>query len=360
MIDRRRLLQLTGATLAVPSTLHWAHAQGKYPDRSIRVVVPRVPGGAVDVIGRGWSEKVRTTSVRAISKTWAAVAAIGATAVARAAPDGYTLLIGSTSELVLNPILETLPYDPIKDFTAISTLSTSPLIFAVDPALPIRGLKELTAYVKANPGKANYGTAGAGTIGHVAVEMFKQVAGLKDFVHVPYKGGAAAIQEVVGKRLTLGTVSISGAVVDLHQAGKIRIVAVTSEGRSEALPELPSVVEQGYPDLNVLFFIGLYAPAGVPASILEQLEKVTQVAMKDPALRKTLHSAGFDVPEFRSRVGRQIRPGGIQAVGSGPQISRHAGEIDPKTVPDDLLAWLRPQPGRLLFFYVPTAWESRK
>ena len=298
MIDRRRLLQLTGATLAVPSTLHWAYAQGKYPDRSIRVVVPRVPGGAVDVIGRGWSEKVRTTlGPSHIENMGGGGGRIGATAVARAAPDGYTLLIGSTSELVLNPILETLPYDPIKDFTAISTLSTSPLIFAVDPALPIRNLKELTAYVKANPGKANYGTAGAGTIGHVAVEMFKQVAGLKDFVHVPYKGGAAAIQEVVGKRLTLGTVSISGAVVDLHQAGKIRIVAVTSEGRSEALPELPSVVEQGYPDLNVLFFIGLYAPAGVPASILEQLEKVTQVAMKDPALRKTLHSAGFDVPE---------------------------------------------------------------
>ncbi len=241
MIDRRRLLRLAGAGLAFPTVLQSAQAQGKYPDRSIRLVVPRVPGGAVDVIGRGWSEKVRQTlGPSHIENMGGGGGRIGATAAARAAPDGYTLLIGSTSELVLNPILETLPYDPIKDFSAIATLSTSPLIFAVDPGLPIHNLKELAAYVKANPGKANYGTAGAGTIGHVAVELFKQVAGLKEFVHVPYKGGAAAIAEVVGKRLTLGTVSISGAVVELHQAGKIRIVAVTSEGRSEALPSGPA------------------------------------------------------------------------------------------------------------------------
>ena len=140
----------------MPSTLHSAHAQGKYPDRSIRIIVPRVPGGAVDVIGRGWSEKVRQTlGPSHIENQGGGGGRIGATAAARAAPDGYTLLIGSTSELVLNPILETLPYDPIKDFTAISTLSTSPLIFAVDPDLPIRNLKELAAYVQANPGKPN-------------------------------------------------------------------------------------------------------------------------------------------------------------------------------------------------------------
>jgi tripartite-type tricarboxylate transporter receptor subunit TctC len=297
MIDRRRLLGLAAAGLAVPNAWQFAQAQGKYPDRSIRVVVPRVAGGSVDVIGRGWSEKTRLTlGPSHIENQGGGGGRIGATTVARAPADGYHLLIGSTSELVLNPILETLPYDPIKNFAPIGILSTSPLVFMVDPKLPINNLKELAAYAKANPGKVNYGTAGAGTIGHVAIELFKQVSGLKEFIHIPYKGGAAAVNEVMGGRLTLVAVSISGAVVALHQSGKIRIIAVTSEGRSEALPDLPSVVEQGFPDLVIQFFIGLFAPSGLPEPILAQLEKATQVAMKDPSLQALLNKAGFDVP----------------------------------------------------------------
>jgi tripartite-type tricarboxylate transporter receptor subunit TctC len=298
MIDRRRFLEMTGATLALGSGLQSVQAQGRYPDRSIRVVVPRAPGGSVDVIGRGWSEKVRSTlGPSHIENMGGGGGRIGAVAVARAATDGYTLLIGSTSELVLNPLLEKQPYDPVTDFAPIGILSTSPLIMAVNPGIPVKNLKELIAYAKANPGKVNYGTAGAGTIGHVATEMLKQRAGLPDVVHVPYKGGAAAIADVLSGQLTFGTVSISGAVVDLHQAGKIRIVAVTSEDRSEGAPDLPSMVEQGFPDLVTIFFIGLFAPTGVPQPILEQLEKATIEAMKDNALRKTLLAAGFDVPD---------------------------------------------------------------
>ena len=297
MIDRRKLLELAGASLAFPSGLLAARAQGRFPDRSIRIVVPRSPGGSVDVIGRGWSEKVRNTLGQShIENMGGGGGRIGATAVARAPADGYTLLIGSTSELVLNPLLEKQPYDPIKDFAPISILSTSPLIMGVNPNIPVKNLKELIAYAKANPGKINYGTAGAGTIGHVAVELFKQRAGLPDIVHIPYKGGAAAVQDAIGGQVTFAAVSISGAVVDLHQAGKIRIIAVTSQDRPEASPDLPSIAEQGFPDLVTIFFIGLFAPTGVPEAILNQLEKVTGDAMKDAALRKTLLNAGFDVP----------------------------------------------------------------
>ena len=298
MIDRRRFLELTGATLALGSGFHAVQAQGRYPDRSIRIVVPRAAGGSVDVIGRGWSEKVRTTlGASHIENMGGGGGRIGAVAVARAPADGYTLLIGSTSELVLNPLLEKQPYDPVKDFAPIGILSTSPLIMGINPAIPAKNLKELIAYAKANPGKISYGTAGAGTIGHVATELLKQHAGLPDVVHVPYKGGSAAIADVISGQVTFATVSISGAVVDLHQAEKIRIVAVTSQDRSEGAPDLPSIVEQGFPDLVTIFFIGLFAPTGVPEPILEQLEKVTGEAMKDKVLRKTLLAAGFDVPD---------------------------------------------------------------
>ncbi len=194
MIDRRRLLQLAGATLAVPAALQPAQAQGKYPDRSIRVIVPRVAGGAVDVIGRGWSEKVRKTlGPSHIENKGGGGGRIGATAVARAAPDGYTLLIGSTSELVLNPILETLPYDPIKDFAAIGTLSTSPLIFAVDPDCRFVTSRSSPPTSKPIPGKPTTAPPAPAPSVMSRWRLFKQVAGLKDFVHVPYKGGAAAI-----------------------------------------------------------------------------------------------------------------------------------------------------------------------
>jgi tripartite-type tricarboxylate transporter receptor subunit TctC len=309
MINRRGLLGLAGATLAYRPSLFTANAQGRFPDRSIRIVVPRSPGGSVDVIGRGWSERVRNTLGQSfIENVGGGGGRIGATAVARAPADGYTLLIGSSSELVLNPLLERQPYDPIKDFAPIGILSTSPLIIGVNPDIPVKNLKDLIAYAKANPGKVNYGTAGAGTIGHVATELFKQNAGLPDVVHVPYKGGAAAVQDAIGGQVTFATVSISGAVVDLHQAGKIRIIAVTSQDRPEASPDLPSIAEQGFPELVTIFFIGLFAPTGVPEPILSQLEKVTGEAMKDTALRKTLLNAGFDVPDSsRAKAARFVQ-----------------------------------------------------
>jgi tripartite-type tricarboxylate transporter receptor subunit TctC len=298
MIDRRQFLQLTGAGLAFGLGQQTSHAQGSFPDRSIRVIIPRTPGGSVDVVGRGWSERVRKTlGPSHLENMGGGGGIIGATTAARAPKDGYTLLIGTTSELVLNPLLAKQDYDPVADFTPIGILSTSPLIFALDAKIPATNLKEFIAYAKAHPHSINYGTAGANTIGHVAGEMLKQVAGLPGAVHIPYKGGNAAIQDVLGGRLTFGVVSISGNVVDLHKAGQLRIIAVTSQDRIEAAPELSNVVEQGYPEMVTEFFIGLFAPSGVPASIIDKLESTTRNAMMDKAFRDVLNNAGFEVPD---------------------------------------------------------------
>ena len=238
MIDRRRLLVLAGSSLAAASALSQTFAQGSYPTKSIRLVIPRTPGGSVDVIGRAWSEKVRNTlGASHVENVGGGGGRIGADAVARAPADGYTLLIGTTSELVLNPLLAKQNYDPVKDFAPIGFLSTSPLIIGLHPDVPANNLKELAEFMKANPDRANFGTAGANTIGHIAGEMFKRIAALPKLVHIPYKGGAAAMQDVMGGRLAFGIVSISGSVVDLHEAGKLKIIAVTSSERLEAAPK---------------------------------------------------------------------------------------------------------------------------
>jgi tripartite-type tricarboxylate transporter receptor subunit TctC len=222
---------------------------------------------------------------------------IGAGLVAHARPDGYTLLIGTTSEIVLEPLTEGQPADAGAALTPIGILSTSPLAICVDPSLSIHDLHGLIAYAKAHPETVNYGSAGTGTIGHVEGELLKQVAQLPSLTHIAYRGGSAAILDVIGGRLTFAIVSISAGIVQMHHAGKLRVVAVTSPQRSRAAPDLADVVEQGYPALAAEFFIGLFAPAGVPNAVLDALEEETRSAMRDEKLRATLLEAGFLVPE---------------------------------------------------------------
>jgi tripartite-type tricarboxylate transporter receptor subunit TctC len=298
MINRRRLLKLAGSIVPVRLSLASAHAQGLYPDHSIRLIVPRAASGSVDVIAREWSDKVKgILGASYVENMGGGGGRIGAMAAARAPADGYTLLIGSTSELVLIPLLSKQSYDPVKDFTPISILSTSPLVIAINPSIPARDLKELVTYAKANPGKINYGSAGTGSLSNVAGELFKQSAGLPDAVHIPYKGASATLADLMGGTLTFSMPSISANVIDLHRAGKIRIVAVTSEERVEAARDLPTAIEQGFPAVVALFFVGLFAPAGVPPALLEQLEQVTHAAMQDKDLQMILANAGFEIPD---------------------------------------------------------------
>ena len=295
-VSRRSLLLATaGSALCVSVRNSKAELIGH--DRPIRVIVPRTPGGSVDIIGRGWSEGVGRLGCQSfIENIGGGGGRIGTGLVERATPDGYTLLIGSTSEIVLSPLVEGGLSNV--DLTPVGILSTSPLAICADPSLPIKDLHDLATYAKANPDKLNFGSAGTGTIGHVEGELLKQVMSLKGLTHVPYRGGAAAILDVVGGRLTFAIVSISASIVQMNRANKLNVIAVTSSTRSEVAPDLSNVVEQGYPQLATEFFIGLFAPAAVPEPILNELEQATRSAMQDEKLRKTLLEAGFTVPDI--------------------------------------------------------------
>jgi tripartite-type tricarboxylate transporter receptor subunit TctC len=294
-MDRRQLLRSAAASLAAAMLVPAAVADERYPNRPIRLIVPRSSGGVVDVVTREWSEKVRTTlGASFVENIGGGGGRIGATAAARARPDGYTLLLGTTSELVLNPVLAPQPYDPVRDFTAIMIMSVSTEIIAVHPSVPAHDLKELVAYAKANPGKLNYGSAGAGSVSNLVGELFKQIAGLPDIVHIPYKGGNAALSDLIAGQITISTPAISGSVIDLHRAGNIRVLAVTSEQRLAAAPDLPTGIEQGFPGLVTQLFIGLFAPAGTPQPILDQIERTTRGAMQDKDLQAKLTAAGFE------------------------------------------------------------------
>ncbi len=294
-MDRREMLLSVGVLLAAATLVRAEAADGRYPDRPIRLIVPRTGTGVVDVVGREWSENVRTTlGATYIENIGGAGGTIGAMMAARARPDGYTLLLGTTSELVLSPVLATQPYDPVKDFVPIMIMSASTEVIAVHPSIPAHDLKEMVAYAKANPGRLNYGSAGVGSVSNLAGELLKQMAGLPDIVHIPYKGGSAALSDLVSGQITIATPAISKSVIELHGAGRIRILAVTSEQRLAAAPDLPTGIEQGFPGLVTQLVIGLFAPAGTPQPILDQIERATRDAVQDKALQSKLAAAGFE------------------------------------------------------------------
>jgi len=297
MMDRRQLLGLAGASVAYSAGLHHAKAQGRYPERPIRVIVPRSEGGALDVIGRAWGETVRQMLGTAIVENMGGGGGkIATSAAIRSPADGYTLFVGSTSEIILNPLLSSLEYDPMKDFDPISILVKAPMIVCMNPEIPVHNLKDLIAYGKSN--KINYGTPGTGNIGHISGEMMKQMLALPDVVHVPYKGAQLALTDLMGGRLTYVVPSLSGSAIDLHRSGKIRIIAVMANERIPAAAELPTAVEQGYPNLVTELFIGMFAPAGTPPAILAQLEKVSQQAMQDKKMQGILEKAGYHVADL--------------------------------------------------------------
>jgi len=296
-MNRRELLRASAAIVASASTASlWPSvAHAKYPERPIRLIVPRPPGGVVDVIGREWAERVRASvGTVIVDNMGGGGGTIGARAAARTAPDGYSLFVGTTSELVLAPIIRRPEYDPEKDFDPIGILSLSTGAIAVHPSVPAKNLKELIAYAKANPGKLSYGSAGAGTSSNLTGELFKSLADLPGIVHIPYKGAGPGIADLIGGTIPMMTPMVSGGLVDLHRAGKVRILAAASEERVSMAPDIPTGAEQGFPDLIAQLFIGVFAPSGVPKPIMGQLAKATAEVAAAEEFKKRLVSAGFD------------------------------------------------------------------
>ena len=295
-MKRRDVLTLGIAALGAGVALPRALAQAKYPDRPIKLVVPFVPGGVNDAVARLWADRVKgPLGTVFIENQGGAGGAVGAAAVAHAQPDGYTILLGGAGSQVLNPIGMSKPlYDPIKDFEPIAILAVPALTIAVTPALPVHTLKELIAYAKANPGKLVYGSAGTGSMTHLAGELFKSLADTPDIVHIPYKGSGASITDVISGQVPMIVANVTGQVLELNKSGRLRMIVVTSPERLVADPEIPTAVESGLPGMVSVNFTGLFAPARTPKPIVEQIAAATRKAMGEEEVRKNLIEQGME------------------------------------------------------------------
>src|SRR6266487_1703224 len=233
---------MLSAAMPAPRTL-------AYPDRAIRLVVPFSPGGATDVVGRLWAEKMKPFLGTVVTENRGGGGGVtGAAEVARAQPDGHTFLFGNTSTQVLIPaIVPNPPYDPLKDFVGIYILCNAPTSIVVHASVPARNLAELIAYARANPGKLSYGSAGAGTVTNLAGELFKQLTGAPDIVHIPYKGAAPGVADLASGHIPMMTPNVGGPLLEFHRAGKVRILAVNAASRIKAAPDIPTSIEGGSP-----------------------------------------------------------------------------------------------------------------
>jgi tripartite-type tricarboxylate transporter receptor subunit TctC len=289
------LLRLAAAAVALPAAPRMARAQA-YPTRPVRLVVPFPPGGAFDAVGRPWADKVKPLiGTVVIENIGGGGSSLGAAAVARARPDGYTILLGGTQTHVNEALLKSRPlYDPVKDLDPIAGVAANVLCVAVHPSVPAQTLKELIAHAKANPGKLSYGHSGVGSIQHLTGELFKSLAGTPEIVQVPYRGTGPVITDLVSGQIPIGLPGVTGQLLEFHRTGKTRILAVTGPTRLTAAPDLPTAAELGFPGMTVTGSIGLLAPAGTPPAIIEQIAQATRTAVAEPAFRQLLVEAGID------------------------------------------------------------------
>jgi tripartite-type tricarboxylate transporter receptor subunit TctC len=222
-------------------------------------------------------------------------ASLGAAAVARARPDGYTILLGGTLPHVNEALLKNRPlYDPVKDLDPIVAVATNFLSIVVNPSVPAQTLNELITYAKANPGKLSYAHTGIGSSNHLTGELFKMLAGTPEIVQVPYRGMGPALTDVVGGQVPMAVAAFTGQVLEFHRAGRLRVLAVTSPKRLAAAPDLPTVTEAGLPGLTVTLSLGLLAPSGTPAPVIEQIAQATRTALAEPAYQKSLIEGGYE------------------------------------------------------------------
>src|SRR5882672_5392110 len=276
-----------------------------YPTRPIKLVVPYAAGGPTDVLGRLVGEYLgRDLKQPVIVENKAgAQGAIGAEAVARSEPDGYTLFVTAASIIVLNPMLyKKLSYDPVRDFRMLALVTDLPVVMEVHPSVPAKNVAEFVAYAKQNPGKINFGSAGTGGTIHLAGEMFKQIAGV-DMVHVPYKGAGPALTDLISGNIQVMFDSLSTALPPV-KSGLLRAIGVSSEQRSPDLPDVPTIAESGYPDYRVNVWYGIAAPAKVPDDIAQKISASLDRGLNDDAFRGSLEKIGF--PVFRPRSAAAI------------------------------------------------------
>lgn len=273
-----------------------AHAQvPTYPDRPLRLIVPFPPGGGNDILARAIGQRLGESLGQQVivDNRGGAGGLIGNSIAATSAPDGYTLLLGSMGGLAHNPALRpNLPYNPPRDFTAVSLLATSPFILVVNPGVPARTLQELLALARAKPGTLNYGSAGVSSSLHMTGEYFRHAAGI-NIVHVAYKGTALAITDLLGGQVQMVFSTMPPALPHM-KTGKLRALAVTGLKRAKAVPEVPTVAESGVAGFEVENWQGIVAPAKTPAPIIARLNKDTMKVLAAPAMIDVLSAQGLD------------------------------------------------------------------
>ncbi len=295
MMDRLSRVFALGICVAGLSVAPAALAQA-YPTKPVRVVVPYPPGGVGDTTMRAIAQQLSESLGQpfVIDNKPGASQMIGADAVAKAAPDGYTLFLGSVTSLAINVSSQKkMPYDPVKDFAPVSMLYFSPMYLVVNPAVPAQSVKELVALAKAQPGKLSFASIGQGGSIHLAGEMFKSMAGV-DITHIPYKGSAPALTDIIGGQVSL---MFDAGVSALPQvrAGKLRALAITTAKRVDSTPELPTVAEAGgLPNYEATLWFGLVAPAATPRDIVNRLSQELARILRQPALQARFANLGVE------------------------------------------------------------------
>jgi tripartite-type tricarboxylate transporter receptor subunit TctC len=272
-----------------------AFAQSSYPNRPVKILVGFTPGTAPDLAARILADRFAEAwgTPFVVENVAGAGSNIATEYVAKAKADGYTLLMGGNSSLVINPSLyDSLPFDPIKDFEPISQVFIAANVLTVPSELPVKSVAELVALAKANPGKLSYGHAGVGTSQHLGAELFKYMAHI-DIAAVPYRGTTALMPDLLAKRITMSFANISN-VIPLVREGKLRALAISSIKRSNLAPDLPTMAESGYPGFEAVPWFGLMAPAGTPKDILDKLHDETVKALALPSVRKKFEELGLE------------------------------------------------------------------
>jgi tripartite-type tricarboxylate transporter receptor subunit TctC len=320
------LLALLGAASAAPCFFPSAAQAQPYPNRPVRLVVPFPPGGINDVLARVTAQKLSESLGQnvVIENRPGAGGTIGSNAVAKAAPDGYSLLFGATSTVAVSPNLyANLPYEPVRDFAAIVQIASVGSILVVNPAVPATSVGALVALARERPGALNFGSAGSGTSQHMGGELLKSIAGV-DIVHVPYKGGAPAMTDLLAGQISFMIEPIPTALPHIR-SGKVRALAVSTPRRAAAVPELPTIAESGYPGYDLTIWFGLLAPAGTPREVIvrvngEMVKILASVDMRERLAAQGAEPVG-DAPEaFAAHIRREIARWGDVVKASGAKV----------------------------------------
>ena len=293
--NKRKSLAMLAMGLVVGFGALPAQAQ-EFPTKPITIVAPYPPGGTTDLFARSIAHHLQ--------KTWGQPVVvenkpgnsgmIGATQVTRSPGDGYTLLIGSQALYSVNHhLFAKMPYDATKDFTPISLIARLPSYFVVPTALPVNNFKEFVEYVKANPGKVAYGSAGSGTAQHIFMEMLKIQTGMTDLLHVPYKGSAPSVTDLVGGQVQ-AMIDFGPSIMTHIRGGKLKVLGVSTATRSKAMPDVPTLAEAGVPGFDAVTWFAIHGPAGIPTDIVNKLSAEIRNAVNDPEIRAKLEAAGTE------------------------------------------------------------------